>query len=86
MLVKKEPMGGRKPGQLLHAMLEFCPLGMERHLSFHYFFMQRLCRPCGPSWERYSLDILAVRADHLWSVHTTKALLPTARRTLRQPA
>jgi hypothetical protein len=42
MLVKMEPMGGRKPSQLLHAMLEFCPLGMERHLSFHYFFMQRL--------------------------------------------
>ncbi len=42
MLVKMEPMGGRKPSQLLHAMLEFCPQGMERHLSFHYFFMQRL--------------------------------------------
>jgi hypothetical protein len=41
-LVKMEPMGGRKPSQLLHAMLEFCTLGMERHLSFHYFFMQRL--------------------------------------------
>jgi hypothetical protein len=39
MLVKMEPMGGRKPSQLLHAMLEFCLLGMERHLSFHYFFM-----------------------------------------------
>jgi hypothetical protein len=39
MLVKMEPMGGRKPSQLLHAMMEFCPLGMERHLSFHYFFM-----------------------------------------------
>jgi hypothetical protein len=23
-------------------MLEFCPLGMERHLSFLYFFMQCL--------------------------------------------
>jgi hypothetical protein len=30
MLVKMEPIGGRKPSQLLHAMLEFCPLGMER--------------------------------------------------------
>ncbi len=42
MLVKMEPMGGWKPSQLLHAMLEFCPLGMERHLSLHYFFMQHL--------------------------------------------
>jgi hypothetical protein len=42
MLSKMEPKGGRKPSQLLHAMLEFCPVGMEKHLSFHYFFMQRL--------------------------------------------
>ncbi len=76
MLVKMEPMGGRKPSQLLHAMLEFCPLGMERHLSFHYFFMQRL-----PQALRTQLGevqpgdprALAVRADRLWSVHTTKA-------------
>jgi hypothetical protein len=26
MLVKMEPMGGRKPSQLLLAMLKFCPL------------------------------------------------------------
>jgi hypothetical protein len=23
-------------------MLEFCPVGMEKHLSFHYLYMQRL--------------------------------------------
>jgi hypothetical protein len=76
MLVKMEPMGGRKPSQLLHAMLEFCPLGMERHLSFHYFFMQHL-----PQALRTQLGevqpgdprALAVRADRLWSVHTTEA-------------
>jgi hypothetical protein len=75
-LVKMEPMGGRKPSQLLHAMLEFCPLGMEWHLSFHYFFMQRL-----PQTLRTQLGevqpgdprALAVRADRLWSVHSTKA-------------
>jgi hypothetical protein len=42
MLSKMESKGGRKPSQLLHAMLEFCLVGMEKHLSFHYFFMQRL--------------------------------------------
>jgi hypothetical protein len=42
VLIKMEPMGGRKPSQLLHAMLEFCPVGMEKHLSFHYLYMQRL--------------------------------------------
>lgn len=72
MLVKMEPMGGRKPSQLLHAMLEYCPAGMERHLSFHYFFMQRL-----PQALRTQLGevqpgdprALAMRADRLWSVH-----------------
>lgn len=72
-LVKMEPMGGRKPSQLLHAMLEFCPVGMERHLSFHYFYMQRL-----PQALRTQLGevqpgdprALAARADRLWSVHS----------------
>jgi hypothetical protein len=76
MLAKMEPMGRRKPSQLLHPMLEFCPLGMERHLSFHYFFMQRL-----PQVLRTQLGevqpgdprALAVRADCLWSVHSSKA-------------
>jgi hypothetical protein len=42
MLVKMEPMGGRKPSQLLAAMMEFCPTGMEKTLPFHYYFTQRL--------------------------------------------
>jgi hypothetical protein len=74
MLSKMEPMGGRKPSQLLHAMLENCPVGMEKHLSFHYFFMQRL-----PQALRTQLGevqpgnprALAARADKLWSVHST---------------
>jgi hypothetical protein len=57
-------------------MLEYCPVGMEKHLSFHYlyFFMQRLpqalrtqpgeVQPCDPR-------ALATRADKLWSVHST---------------
>jgi len=92
MLVKMEPMGGRKPSQLLHPMLKFCPLGMERHLSFHYLFMQRL-----PQTLRTQLGevqhgdprALAVRADHLWSVHSTRPGMspsPTGRRRLFPPA
>ncbi len=49
---------------------------MERHLSFHYFFMQRL-----PQTLRTQLGevqpgdprALPGRADRLWSVHSTKA-------------
>jgi hypothetical protein len=77
------------PCQLLHAMLEFCPLGMERHLSFHYFFMQHLqqvlrtqlgeVQPGGPR-------TLAVRADRLWSVHSTKAAGTVADSQVEPPA
>jgi hypothetical protein len=66
MLVKMEPMGGRKPSQLLHVMLEFCPLGMERHLSFHYFFMQRLPQALRTQLGEVQPDdprALTVRAD-----------------------
>jgi hypothetical protein len=74
MLTKMEPMGGRKPSQLLHAMPEYFPVEMEKHLSFHYFFMQRL-----PQTLRTQLGelqpsnprALAARADKLWSVHST---------------
>jgi hypothetical protein len=66
MLVKMEPMGGWKPSQLLHAMLEFCLLGMERHLSFHYFFMQRLPQALRTQLGEVQPDdprALTVRAD-----------------------
>jgi hypothetical protein len=76
ILAKMEPMGGRKPSQLLHPMLEFCPLGMERHLPFHYFFMQRLLQVLRTQLGEVQPGdprALAVRADRLWSVHSSKA-------------
>jgi hypothetical protein len=75
MLTKMEPIGGSKPSQLLHAMLEFCPAEMEKYLSFHYFFMQRL--PHFPGSQNaagrgavWQLCALATRADKLWFVHS----------------
>ncbi len=69
MVTKMEPMGGRKPSQLLHAMIEFFPVGMEKHLSFHYFFMQRHTSQQGEV-QPGNLRALAARADKLWSVHS----------------
>jgi hypothetical protein len=76
-LVKMEPMGGRKPSQLLHDMLEFCPKGMEKTLPFHYFFTQRLplalrtqlaeVKPGDPRE-------LAARADILWTAHSSSSI------------
>jgi hypothetical protein len=93
MLVKMEPMGGRKPSQLLHAMLEFCPLGMERHFSFHYFFMQRLPQALRTQLGEDSLEILAPSPSEQTACglctpprRPGPSPSPTARRTLRQPA
>jgi hypothetical protein len=65
----QEPMGGRKPSRLLHAILEFCPMGMEKHLFFHYLYMQRLPQALRTQVQPGDLRGLAARADRLWSVH-----------------
>jgi hypothetical protein len=54
MLIKMEPMGGRKPSLLLHAMLEFCLVGTEKHLFFHYLCLTAcgLCTPLPELWRR----------------------------------
>jgi hypothetical protein len=72
VLAKMEPIGGRTPSQLLHAMLEFCPVGMRKHLSFHYFFMQRLPQALSTQLGEVQPGDpcpLATRANKLWSVH-----------------
>ncbi len=76
-LVKMEPMGGRKHSQLLHAMLEFCPLGMERHLSFHYFFMHLETPAPSPSEQT---------ACGLSTLPRRPGPSASARKTFRQPA
>jgi hypothetical protein len=58
MLTKIELMGGRKPSQLLHAMLEFCPVGMQKHISPSTTSSCRdFPRLSERSWERCSLAI-----------------------------
>jgi hypothetical protein len=71
-LVKMQPMGGRKPSQLLADMMEFCPAGMETHLFFHYLFTQRLPQSLRTQLgeaEHGDPRALAARADRLWAVH-----------------
>ncbi len=73
MLVKMEPMGNRKPSQLLAAMMEFCPTGMERTLPFYYYFTQRLpaaLRTQLGEVEHGDPRALAARADRLWTMHS----------------
>jgi hypothetical protein len=73
MLVKMEPMGDRKPSQLLAAMMEYCPAGMEKTLPFHYYFTQRLptaLRTQLGEVEHGDPRALAARADRLWTMHS----------------
>jgi hypothetical protein len=73
MLVKMEPLGDRKPSQLLAAMMEYCPAGMEKILPFHYFLTQRLpiaLRTQLGEVEHGDPRALAARADRLWTMHS----------------
>jgi hypothetical protein len=42
MLAKMEPLGGRRPSEMLTAMLELCSRGEEGSTFFFFFFLQRL--------------------------------------------
>ena len=41
-IVSGEPLGARKPSEMLAAMMEFCPKGEERSSFLAFFFLQRL--------------------------------------------
>jgi hypothetical protein len=72
-LMKLEPLGGRKPTELLAEMMELCPRGQESNMFFLFLFLQRLPREL-----RMMLDEddqmtprqLAAKADKLWAKHS----------------
>jgi hypothetical protein len=72
-LFQMEPLGGRKPTELLSEMLEICPRGQESNMFFMFLFLQRLPREL-----RVLLDEddtltprqLAAKADKLWVKHS----------------
>jgi hypothetical protein len=44
LLSRIEPLGGRRPSELMAAMLELCPHGHKSSPFFAYLFLQRLLR------------------------------------------
>ena len=68
-----DALGGRKPSELLHEMLELCPTGHEESPFFLFMFMQRLPKELrivlGDQDEAVELRSLALKADKLWSLH-----------------
>jgi len=76
MLFKMGPLGGRRPSELLTAMLEYCPRGEECNTFFTHLFLQRL-----PAELRILLGEddhrdprpLAAKADQLWAVNGARS-------------
>jgi hypothetical protein len=72
MLSRMEPLGGRKPSELLAAMLELCPRDQHSSPFFFYFFLQRLPREIRVLLSEESpADIrkVAEKADRLMVLH-----------------
>jgi hypothetical protein len=69
-LLSAQPLGGQKPSDLLHELVQFCPEGESRSKMFCYLFLRRL-----PAKLRIILSedvdstllVLAARADQLWA-------------------
>jgi hypothetical protein len=76
MLAKVEPLGGRRPSDLLNDMLELCPKGEESTSFFCYLFLQRLPREIRVLLAEEDLaNMWAVvdKADKLMVMHSLQA-------------
>jgi hypothetical protein len=76
MLAKMEPLGGRRPSEMLTAMLELCPRGKESSTFFFFFFLQRLPREIRVLLaDENPADLRAVadKADKLVVLHSSQS-------------
>jgi hypothetical protein len=72
LLFKMEPLGSRKPSELLSHMLEICPRGEERNRFFIFLFLQRLTKELRSHLNDSEQDPvkLAAEADCKWVLHS----------------
>jgi hypothetical protein len=71
-----QPLGSRKPSEMMAAMLEFCPRGEEKTNLFACLFLQRLPREIRVLLARVDHKdpkALAQQADELWALHDGRA-------------
>ncbi len=77
-LHKMEPLGGRKPSELLASILELCPQGQEASIFFTYLFLERLLAVLpiilGED-DHWNVRALVKKANALWSLQGMKTLL-----------
>ncbi len=74
-LHKMEPLGGRKPSELLASMMELCPRGHESSIFFTHLFLERLTAELRITLgedDHQNVRALAKKADALWSLHGMK--------------
>jgi hypothetical protein len=70
-----EPLGGRKPSELLASMLELCLQGHETSIFFTHLFLERLpaeLRITLGEDDHQNVQALAKKADALWFLHRMK--------------
>jgi hypothetical protein len=71
MLHMMEPLGARKPSELMSHMLEICPRGQEKNEFFLFLFLQQLRRELrvllGDDFA--NPRDLAAKADRVWAMH-----------------
>jgi hypothetical protein len=76
LLSKVEPLGGRKPSDLLATMLELCPRGHESSPFFCYLFLQRLPREIRvllAEEDAANKRAIAEKADRYMAIHAPQA-------------
>ena len=73
-LLSAQALGGQKPSDLLHELVQYCPEGESQSRIFRYLFLQRLpveLRIILSEDRDSPLPALAARADQLWA-HSAK--------------
>ena len=74
-LLKMEPLGARRPSELLAAMLEACPRGQEANIFFTHLFLCHLpaeLRIMLVEDDHQDVRNLVAKADKLWALHGQK--------------
>ncbi len=75
-LFNVEPLGARKPSELLAIMLDICPRGEEKSAFFSFLFLQRLPREIRvllADDDHADLRTLADKADRLHALHAKQS-------------
>jgi hypothetical protein len=85
-----EPLGARKPSELLNHMLELCPRGEEKNKFFLFLFLQRMPKELRVLLTEADLTEprdLATKADRHWAMltHQTHGMIAEVEAEAEEP-